>query len=136
MNVRTFHLGDALSVTSGYLLSPRHMDGVYDILNFLTGDNLFTHQLPRACEAAGPYLLAKYSALVPVTRECEMAAGAPDWSARHAEWLIEAATRHGSHFDLEPMPPGAWLQIDPVKELAAMVGEEKVLVVKPGEVRP
>ena len=52
---RDFHIGDILSVTTGRLVSPRRMDGVYDILNFMTGDNLFTHQLPRAArECAGP----------------------------------------------------------------------------------
>lgn len=47
MNTRNFHLGDILSVTTGCLLSPRRMEGVYDILNFMTADNLFTHQLGR-----------------------------------------------------------------------------------------
>lgn len=45
---KRFHLGDVLSITTGHLLSPRHMEGVYEILNHMTGDQLFTHQLPRA----------------------------------------------------------------------------------------
>ena len=29
---RYFHIGDVLTITTGCLLSPRHMEGVYDIL--------------------------------------------------------------------------------------------------------
>lgn len=52
---KSFHLGDVLSITHDRLVSPRHMEGVYDICNWLTQDNLFTHQLPRVhdeCRAA------------------------------------------------------------------------------------
>lgn len=128
MDERSFHVGDVLSVTAGLLLSPRHMDGVYDILNFLTGDNLWTHQLPRACSAAGPWLLEKYPALRAPTDEAREAAKRDDWMVAHQQWLIDAAVRHGSHFTIEPMPPGSWLRVDPVKEAQAMVGEERVIV--------
>ena len=54
---RAFSLGDVLSVTTGYLVSLRHVDGLYDILNYMTGDDLYTPQLPRALdECAGPLL--------------------------------------------------------------------------------
>lgn len=38
MKTKQFHLGDVLSITTGMLVSPRHMDGVYDILSFMTDD--------------------------------------------------------------------------------------------------
>lgn len=31
---KEFHLGDVLSVTTGWMLSPRGMDGLLDIINF------------------------------------------------------------------------------------------------------
>lgn len=34
MTARNFHLGDILSITTGRLVSRRHMEGVYDLLNF------------------------------------------------------------------------------------------------------
>lgn len=52
----SFHIGDILSITTGRLVSPRHIDGVYDILNWMTGDNLFTHQLPRAAGECAEWL--------------------------------------------------------------------------------
>jgi hypothetical protein len=45
-----FILGDVLNITMGRIVSPRHMDGVYDILNFMIGDDLFTHQLLRVSD--------------------------------------------------------------------------------------
>jgi hypothetical protein len=63
MEMKKFHLGDVLSVTTGRLLSPRGMDGIYDILSFMTGCHLFTHQLPRASDVCKPYLLEQFPQL-------------------------------------------------------------------------
>lgn len=57
---REFHLGDVLSITTGRLISPRGIEGVYDILRFMTGQDLFTHQLPRAMTEMKPRLLAQH----------------------------------------------------------------------------
>lgn len=57
---KNFHIGDILSITTDFLVSPRGMDGIYDILNFITNDNLFTHQLPRVAKECRPFLLGKY----------------------------------------------------------------------------
>jgi len=54
---KEFHIGDVLSITHGRLVSPRHMDGIYDILNFMTGD-----QIPRATEECREPLLRQHPA--------------------------------------------------------------------------
>lgn len=64
---RQFHLGDILTITTGRLVSPRHMDGVYDILNYMTGDTLFTHALPRASRECEEPLREMYPWLRAVT---------------------------------------------------------------------
>ena len=43
---RKFMIEDVLSAIKGMLLC--NIGNVYEVLNFLTGDNLYTHQLPRA----------------------------------------------------------------------------------------
>lgn len=53
---RRFHIGDILSVTTGRLTSPRGMDGIYDILGYMTDDSPFTTQLGRFAEECKPYL--------------------------------------------------------------------------------
>ena len=64
--VREFPLGVVLSITTGKLLCP--IGDVYDILNFLTGDNLFTHQLPRAMREWAQKLEAKAKYVVSSSR--------------------------------------------------------------------
>lgn len=129
---RFFHFGDILSVTTDYLLSPRKIGGVYDILNFLTGDNLFTHQLGRAAERAKPYLLGEYPEplviLTGLTHEAKRSLG-EEWGSRCENWLIGLCSKHGDGMEIAPMPAGQWLRIDPLKELSAMVGEERIIPV-------
>ena len=62
--MRHFHIGAILSVTTGRLVAPNGIEDVYSILNHMTGDNLFTHQLPRAGEECKPWLLRQHPQLV------------------------------------------------------------------------
>jgi len=67
--MREFHLGDILTITTRKLVSPRGMEGVYGILNYMTNDNLFTHQLQRATKECAPFLLEQFPFLKEVTGE-------------------------------------------------------------------
>ncbi len=110
-----FHLGDILSITTGRLVSNRHIDGVYDVLNHMTGDSLFTHQLPRAAEECAPHLLAQHPDLadVPVPDEFD--------SKEHVEaWLAEQARRFGEYRDVAPLASEDHTRIDPLAELQMM----------------
>lgn len=54
---RRFHIGDILSITtSSRLISPRGVDGIRDILSYMTNDRPFTTQLGRFAEECKPYL--------------------------------------------------------------------------------
>ena len=120
---RAFPLADILTMTTGRLLSPRHMDAVYDLANHMTGDNLMTHQLPRAAEACGPALLAQHPQLEGV--EPPQGIDAPDLMA----WLANAEHEHGEQLPVTPLPAGAWERRNPIEELCDMVGPERVIVV-------
>ena len=122
MTKESFSLGTVLSVTTGKLLCP--IDGVYRILNFMTGDNLFTHQLPRVSRECAPHLLKQFPALADV----DVSTVTPDnWQA----WLHEQEAKHGDVLEVEPLQPGEHYQIDPLSELAEKVHPDKILVVKP-----
>lgn len=56
---RTFGLGAILTVTTDVFLVADIGD-IYQLLNYMTGDNLFTHQLPRAAGECKPALLAQH----------------------------------------------------------------------------
>jgi len=116
---------------------------VYKILNHVTGDNLFTHALPRAFRFASPIIKALYPELesaekpenlakldtllgdarargVPLIAACQMWISwlqEPGTAGLEGEYAIE------SHAD-------SWLQFDPVAELESMVGKEKIIAVE------
>lgn len=60
MATKQFHLGDVLSITTGRLVSPRHRDGAYEILNFMTGEKLNTIVLLGASDVCKPFLLRQF----------------------------------------------------------------------------
>lgn len=123
---KVFHLGDVLSITTDKLMSPRLMEGVYDILNYMTGEDLFTHQLPRARDICGPQLLKQHPELTGV--DCE-GVNPENWQRR----LDALVKQYGETVEVEPLPKGAYIPIDPITEAEAMVGPDKVIVVKVDE---
>ena len=124
MTAKAFHLGDILSVTTGWLVSPRLIDGVYDVVNHMTQDSIYTHQLPRACREVTPFILKQHPALAGIDASHVTS---ENWRA----WLAEQVLLHGETLPLEPMPPGEHYEIDPVSELAEMVHPSKIIVVSP-----
>lgn len=122
---REFHLGDVLSITTGRLVSPRHVDGIYDILNFMTGESLYTHQLGRAMQACRPSLLNQHPALAEVDVSD---VGVNNWRP----WLLTQTARFGEVLAVEPLLPGVYAAMDPIDELRTMVPDEKIIVVKTG----
>jgi len=132
---KEFTLGDVLSITTGRLVSERHMDGVYDILNWMTGDNLFTHVLPRAAEACEPVLKAQFPQLNPdenpelmkAVVELVQSLDAPgDGNRRIADWLWKLKQEYGDSFQVVPLRD--WESKNPLGELVDMVGAESVVV--------
>lgn len=138
MQTKKFHLGDVLSITTSYLISPRGFDGVYDILNFMTGDNLFTHQLPRACNECKPYLVEQFpqlastrmsSAIAKLRKALKPKTGKADTKKIVADWLAKQVTKYGKMFVVKPIPSGAHEVKDPIVELVEMRSDPKKIIV-------
>ena len=112
---QTFTLGEVLTALTGRLLCD--IDGLYRVLNFLTGESLYTHQLPRAGRAAAAYLAQQHPDLAVL-----------DWSGVDLEnwrdWLREQVDRFGPTRELSPMPAGAYEPQDPIAEIMEMRGEQ------------
>lgn len=119
---RSFHLGDILSITTGRLVSPRHIDGVYDILNYMTDDNLFTHQLPRASDECKPHILAQHPELEEIDAS---GVNGENWK----QWLEEQVAKYGEQLEIKPLVSGIHKIKDPVEEAEEMVGPDKVIKV-------
>ena len=124
-SMKVFHLGQLLSITTGCLVSPvgkYPIDGVYEILNFLTKDELYTHQLPRAWKACKPWVLLQKPELSGV--DASDVTG-ENWRS----WLDEQVEKFGELHELTPLNGDDWTQIDPVEEARAMIGDDKVIVI-------
>jgi hypothetical protein len=124
---KTFHLGDVLSITTGRLVSPRHMEGVYDILDWMTGDSLMTHQLPRAVDECQGPLLAQHPDLAAIEVPDDFGEGG------HAEqavsnWLAELAAAYGETREVTPLAEGEHARIDPIAELRTMIRPDAEII--------
>ena len=139
MKTKKFHLGDVLSITTGRLVSPWHISGVYDILNFMTGDNLFTHALPRASDECKPYLIEQFPQLVTPEMDSAIAelgdalkskSGKAEAEKVVADWLTKQVAKYGEMFAVKPIPANAHEVKNPIAEAVEMIGgPEKVIVV-------
>ncbi len=112
MKTKEFHLGDVLSITTERLVSPRHMDGVYDILNFMSSNNLFTHALPRASDECKPYLVAQFpqlvtpemdSAIAELGKSLKAKSGKAEAEKIVADWLARQVAKYGEMFSVKPL---------------------------------
>ena len=54
---KEFTTGQVLSAATGILMC--EIGAVYEILNYMTGESLMTHQLPRVIREAQPVLLKR-----------------------------------------------------------------------------
>jgi hypothetical protein len=126
VTTRDFHIGDILSVTTDRLLSPRHVEGVYDILGWMTGESLMTHQLPRAARECAPALIAQHPSLAAVT----VPEGLHDRATVDA-FLATLYAEHGETLPVAPLAAEDHTSMDPLAELRMMRPDLPIIVVEP-----
>jgi len=122
-----FHLGDILSITTGRVVSPDRIGGIYNILNFMTGDDLFTHQLPRASDECRPALLAQHPDLAAVEPPADFDDEEHVW-----RWLAEQSAVYGETRDVLPLTPSDQTVIDPIAELRMIRPDIPIINVETG----
>lgn len=92
------------------------MDDIQEILNYLTGDDLYTYQLPRVLEYAQSYVLSLYPELKGVGVDVEIHI-AEDAKA----FVDEQKKMFGEKFALKPMSKtDGYSYVDPVEEIVEM----------------
>jgi len=121
MTRKEFHISDVLSITTGQLVSTRHMEGVYDILNYMTDSSLWTHQLPKAADLCAPYLLRQHPGLEHVEKvKIHAVDDALILDERNGiidTWLKQQITKFGEYLMVEPVPLDDALTTDPTRDL-------------------
>lgn len=110
---RAFPLADVLSVTTGRLLSARKMDGLTDLLNWMTGDDLEIWQLLRAADEARPALIAQH----PFLADLQPPAGLSKLGLHM--WLTTAILKTGGMPTVRPLTD--WVHQHPVQEFVDRV---------------
>ncbi len=112
-NERNFDLGTVLTITSGRLFT--NMDNVYDILNYLSNDEIYTHQIPRVMKVAQVHVLGRYPQLDGVGKDV-IINSEQDVKA----FIDEQKGIYGDSFGLSPMTEEMYQHIDPIEEAIDM----------------
>lgn len=113
-----FTLGQILSVAYGKLLCS--IDELYAILNYLTGDNLFTHQLPRAYNECSPWVIQRLPFLRGINVDN---INKDNWESILGELEVE----YGKYHELFPIPKDEHTVKCPLKEIAEMIDKNKII---------
>jgi len=115
---KLFKLEDVVSVVTGYFMS-EDIGDIYAILNYMTGDDLFTHQLPRAADACRPSLIEQHPLLAQL-----------DFDGLELEEMRakieEVRPKTGNELWVSPL--AEWEHKGAIRELTELVGEDRVIV--------
>lgn len=128
---KRFTLGQVLSITTGRLCC--EMGGVYEILNYITGDDLFTSALLRAAPFARGYLKTEHPELfITPEQDADLTLRIDEAKAIGGNimgaiggWMstlgLQMMVEIESHAD-------AWMSLDPMGELAGMMGDKSKII--------
>lgn len=98
---------DVISVLCGKIMG--EPGGVCELLNFMTGDDLYTSMLPVAMEVCGPFLADQHPELADACHQ-----EAAPLSKRTIRDLLR---KFGESSNVNPLPDGLWFSKDPVGEV-------------------
>lgn len=122
MDTKEFSTADVMSTVTGVLVS--QISGVYEVLNWMTGESVFTHQLPRISREARPVLVAAHPLLQQAIDEREQVN-----HENYKEWLRTWEDRYGPTIAVPKFTAATHEHIDPMSELAEKVHPDKIIPV-------
>jgi hypothetical protein len=94
---KKFHIGDVLSVTTGRLVSFRHISGVYDIMNYVLQDSLTTIGIAAMADTVSDELKQQF----PQLDSIEVPEVLNEENFR--EWIESLYSRYGEFLEVTPM---------------------------------
>jgi len=125
---KSIAIGDILSITTGRLVSHDGVGGLYNILDWMTGDSLFTHQLTRASDVCEPVLKELFPEIgavrFPAARYDELTSGntTPEYIKEWIfQWVDRQGERLGEWHDVPKLADGLWESREPIQELRDML---------------
>lgn len=146
---KQFKLADVLSITTGRLIGD--MQGIYEILGFMTGKDLMTPRLLRACKPCKAALLEQFTFLQGSHMEeakenlgkrlaCIDKETTPgelrNQAAKNAiaSWLVDVVAgsfglKFPAAFDVAPLGASSYTKMDPIQELQEMAPNAQITVI-------
>lgn len=117
---REFDLGAILNITTGRLFT--NMDDVYEVLNYLIGDSIYTHQIPRAASAAQAYVLSLHPELKGIGDDAVIT------SLEDAKAFVDEQKKvFGEKLPLSPMSKtDGYSYVDPIEEAVEMTTRKTI----------
>lgn len=124
---KEFPTADVLSTITGRLLG--EVGGVYEVLNWMTGESVYTHQLPRIGREATPVVIAAHPELQAAVDESEHVN--PD---NYQAWRDLWIDRYGPTISVPKFTIAEHERIDPISEAAETVPPERMIII--GDSKP
>lgn len=123
---KDFPIGTVLSIVGDKLISEDHIGGIYAILNFMTGESLMTHQLPRGMRLCRPEILKQHPQLADYD---DTPVNGKNWR----EWLFNQKEKYGATLPISPLPEAEPRFDTPIADLIEMRGGDTdgIIVVEP-----
>ncbi|MBB3411274.1 hypothetical protein FHT87_005227 [Rhizobium sp. BK316] len=121
---KTFPIDAVMSTLTGFLVSESGIGCVYEVLNWMTGESVYTHQIPRISREARPVLLAEYPDMQGAIDEAKQVNG-ENWR----DWLATWTERYGTEIAVPVMNIAEHERIDPMSELAEMVPSDRIIAI-------
>ena len=123
METKDFPTADVLSTVTGVLLAK--IDGVYAVCNWMTGESVYTHQLPRIGREVRRVMIARMPELQQVIDERDQVS-TDNWESWRDKWV----QRYGQTIAVPKFTADEHERIDPLSELAEKVHPDKIVTVR------
>jgi len=119
---KNFPVDAVMSTVTGILVSEDGIGCVYEVLNWMTGESVYTHQIPRISREAVPVVLALYPDMQAAIDEAEQV-NSDNWR----DWLSTWKGRYGDEIAVPVMNIAEHERIDPMSELAEKVSPDRII---------
>ncbi len=119
---KEFPTADVLSTITGRLLAS--INGVYQVLNWMTGESVFTHQIPRISREAVPVVLALHPTIQKAIDEADQVN-----RENYKHWLQVWEDRYGPTIAVPKFSADTHERIDALSELAEKVHPDKIITI-------
>ena len=115
MTVRKFPIEVVLAVTTGRPgVAP--LDQVQELLSYMTGADIFMHQIPRAAEVCRQDLVRQHRWVDGVEPQRGLS------RERMLRWVRGYGAEHGDELPVRVLPGGLYEPMDPIVEFTRRMG--------------